>query len=85
MHVLQMGAELGAEAISHLEYISEAGISAMAKSGTAGVVLPTTAYNLRLVPPPVRQMIDGGVIVALGTDFNPNAHCFSMVSSQLYV
>lgn len=27
-------------------------------------------------------MIDNGVIVALGSDFNPNAHCLSMVSLQ---
>ena len=24
-------------------------------------------------------MLDEGVIVALGSDFNPNAYCFSMV------
>ena len=43
-----------------------------------GVILPTTAYILRLKPPPVRKMLDQGVIVALGTDFNPNAFCLSM-------
>ena len=79
-----MGAEiLKAEAISHLEEISDDGISAMAKFGSVAVVLPTTAYILRLKSPPVRQMIDEGVIVALGTDFNPNAFCLSMV--RMYV
>ena len=75
-----MGASLGAEAISHLEEVSPEGITAMAQSGTVAVILPTTAYNLRLSPPPVRAMIDGGVTVALGTDFNPNAHCLAMVT-----
>ena len=56
------------------------GIEAMAEAGTVAVILPTTAYILRLKSPPVRQMIDKGVIVALGTDFNPNAFCLSMVS-----
>lgn len=75
----QMGArEFGCEAISHLEEISEDGIKAMAESGSVAVILPTTAYILRLKSPPVRQMIDQGVIVALGTDFNPNAFCLSM-------
>ena len=74
-----MGAELGALAISHLEEISEEGIQAMVKSGSVGVVLPTTAYILRLTPPPVRKMIDSGMAVALGSDFNPNAFCMSMV------
>ena len=36
-------------------------------------------HCVRLKHPPVRQMIDQGVIVALGTDFNPNAFCLSMV------
>ncbi|GFY37076.1 probable imidazolonepropionase, partial [Trichonephila inaurata madagascariensis] len=47
MQSAEMGAELKAKAISHLEAISQAGIMAMAQS-------------------------------ALGTDFNPNAFCYSM-------
>ena len=75
-----MGAEeLKAEAISHLEEVSDNGITAMAKAGSVAVILPTTAYILRLKSPPARKMIDQGVIVALGTDFNPNAFCLSMV------
>lgn len=74
----EMGAEIGARAISHLEEISEDGISAMAAAGSVGVVLPTTAYILRLKPPPVRQMIEKGMAVALGSDFNPNAYCLTM-------
>lgn len=74
-----MGADIGALAISHLEEVSRDGIGAMARSGTVAVILPTTAYILRLSPPPVRQMITEGVAVALGSDFNPNAYCLSMV------
>ena len=77
----QMGAtELNARAISHLEEVSDAGIEAMAEAGTVAVILPTTAYILRLPSPPVRKMIEANVIVALGTDFNPNAFCLSMVN-----
>ena len=75
-----MGAAVKAKAISHLEYISGEGMAAMAQSGSIATLLPTTAFQMRLVPPPVRQMIDGyGVAVALGSDFNPNAYCLSMV------
>lgn len=74
----EMGASLGAEAISHLEEVSPAGVSAMASAGSVAVILPTTAYILRLPKPPVRDMINEGVIVAIGTDFNPNAYCLSM-------
>jgi imidazolonepropionase len=74
----EMGAELGACAISHLECISDAGIQAMADARTVATLLPTTAYVLRIHPPPARRLIDSQVPVALGTDFNPNAHCVSM-------
>jgi len=76
---VQMGGEIGARAISHLEEVSDAGVKAMADAGTIAVLLPTTAYMLRLKSPPARQMIDAGVTVALGSDFNPNAHCLAMV------
>ena len=57
---MQLAAELGAHAVSHLENVSETGIQAMAETGVVGVLLPTTAYILRLDPPPARKMIDKG-------------------------
>ena len=77
-----MGASLKAEAISHLEEISSEGMESMARESSVAVILPTTAYLLRLNPPPVRDLIDKGVAVALGTDFNPNAYCVSMVTDS---
>ncbi|MCG8625684.1 MAG: hypothetical protein MJE68_27255 [Proteobacteria bacterium] len=59
-YTLQLGAELGAHAVSHLENVSEAGIEAMAQAGVVGILLPTTAYILRLHPPPARKMIEKG-------------------------
>ncbi|XP_068995987.1 probable imidazolonepropionase [Embiotoca jacksoni] len=78
MNSAQLGAELGALAISHLEEVTDEGIAAMAEAKTAAVLLPTTAYILRLPQPRARDMLDAGVIVALGSDFNPNAYCCSM-------
>jgi len=74
----ELGASLNARAISHLEEVSEAGVRAMAEKKVTAVLLPTTAYILKLKPPPARDMIEKGVPVALGSDFNPNAHCLSM-------
>jgi len=74
----QLGGELDATAISHLEKVDEEGIIAMAKKPTVAVLLPTTAYILRLEPPPARKFIERNVPVGLGSDFNPNAHCMSM-------
>ena len=79
MNLIQMGASIKAEAMSHLEKASDKAITEMAKNGSVGVILPTTVYNLRLEAPPVRRMIEAGVPIALGSDFNPNAFCLSMV------
>ncbi|XP_059904497.1 probable imidazolonepropionase [Gadus macrocephalus] len=78
MNSAQLGAELGALAISHLEEVTDEGIAAMATAKTAAVLLPTTAYILRLPQPRARAMLEAGLIVALGSDFNPNAYCCSM-------
>ncbi|PAV88479.1 hypothetical protein WR25_23108 [Diploscapter pachys] len=88
---VEMGAEIRARAMSHLEEISDAGIEKMAEAGSVAVLLPSTAFILRLKPPPARKMIEkgieqydkksiffSGVIVALGSDFNPNAFCLAM-------
>ncbi|XP_042201536.1 probable imidazolonepropionase [Callorhinchus milii] len=74
----ELGAKLKALAISHLEEVSDDGINDMAIAKSSAVLLPTTAYILRLKSPRARDMLEAGVIVALGSDFNPNAYCFSM-------
>lgn len=74
----ELAADIGARSISHLEFISSEGIKSISSSKTAAVICPTTAYLLRLQNPPVRHMIESDVIVALGSDFNPNAFCYSM-------
>ncbi|KAI9137486.1 hypothetical protein BKA69DRAFT_1128162 [Paraphysoderma sedebokerense] len=74
----ELAVAVGARAISHLEEVSDADIARLAQHKISAVLLPTTAYVLRITPPPARKMIDNGVPVALGSDFNPNAHCLSM-------
>ncbi len=70
------GAMLAAafEALSadHLEYVDEAGVSAMAKAGTVAVLLPAAFYALReTVKPPVALFRRHAVPLALATDLNP--------------
>lgn len=74
----ELAGKLKCRAVSHLEHVSDEGIAAMGESQTAAVLLPTTAYALRIKPAPARKLIDNDVPVALGSDFNPNAHCLSM-------
>lgn len=74
----ELAGEIGAHAVAHLEHVSDAGIAAMAAARSFAVLLPATAYVLRIAPPPARKLIDNHVPVALGSDFCPNAHILSM-------
>ena len=56
----ELAGELNALAVSHLERVSEEGMKAMAKKPTFATLLPTTAYLLRLEPPPARDLINHG-------------------------
>eukprot|EP01095_Lingulamoeba_sp_RSL-Kostka_P012089 TRINITY_DN472_c0_g2_i1.p1 TRINITY_DN472_c0_g2~~TRINITY_DN472_c0_g2_i1.p1 ORF type:complete len:438 (+),score=167.32 TRINITY_DN472_c0_g2_i1:382-1695(+) len=81
IHPMQSGElaeEIEARAVSHLERVSDEGIIAMSKLPTAAILLPTTAYILRLEVPPARKFIENNVPVVLGSDYNPNAHCISL-------
>ncbi len=70
----KLAAELGALSADHIEFIDEEGVTALAKSGTVAGLLPVAAHFLRMQQdPPVRAMIERGVVCALATDFNPGS------------
>lgn len=58
--------EVKVSAISHLEFIDEKGIDSMAATNTVAVMLPITQPLLKLPVPPIRSMIEKGVIIGLG-------------------
>ncbi|KAH3756622.1 metalloprotease family M38 [Pelomyxa schiedti] len=78
MRAGELGGKLGALAISHLEKVSLEGMQAMAIRPTFAVLLPTTAFILRITPPPAKKLIENNVPVVLASDYNPNAHCMSL-------
>jgi len=70
----EMAAELGAVTADHLEQVDERGIEALAAAGVQPVLLPASAYTLgsrRFAP--ARKMIEAGLPIVLGTDFNPGS------------
>ncbi|MCK1993721.1 imidazolonepropionase [Peribacillus muralis] len=69
----ELAAKIGAISAEHLLKASEAGITAMAKSGTIACLLPATALYLREEAAPGRRMVDEGVAVAISTDCNPGS------------
>lgn len=69
----ELAAEIGAISAEHLLVASDEGIRLMAEAGTIAVLLPGTAYFLRMPYARGRYMIDHGVPVAISTDFNPGS------------
>eukprot|EP01129_Flabellula_baltica_P009413 TRINITY_DN3842_c0_g1_i1.p1 TRINITY_DN3842_c0_g1~~TRINITY_DN3842_c0_g1_i1.p1 ORF type:complete len:422 (+),score=101.73 TRINITY_DN3842_c0_g1_i1:1-1266(+) len=78
LNACKLAGDMKALAVSHCERCSIEAIESMTARPTAAVLLPTTFFLMKLEKPPVREMIEGNVPVALGTDFNPNCHCLSM-------
>jgi len=69
----ELAADVGAVSAEHLLFSSDKGIEAMASKGVIAVLLPAAAFNLMVERyADARKMIDFGVPVALGTDFNPS-------------
>lgn len=70
----ELAARYGALSCDHLEYVSEAGVKAMAAAGTVAVLLPGAYYFLREThSPPIELFRRHGVPMAVATDCNPGS------------
>ncbi|MEM2119333.1 MAG: imidazolonepropionase, partial [Candidatus Bathyarchaeia archaeon] len=71
----ELAADVGAVSAEHLLFSSVEGLKAMAEKNVVGVLLPAAAVSLMMGRyADARLMIEHGVPVALGTDYNPS--CF---------
>ncbi|MDW3687399.1 imidazolonepropionase [Cupriavidus sp. CV2] len=67
-----LAARYRALSADHLEHLDEAGVAAMAESGTVAVLLPGAYYFLRDTNlPPIDLLRRHGVPMAISTDHNP--------------
>jgi imidazolonepropionase len=74
MHGAALAAEFGALSADHLEHVDEAGVMAMARSGTVAVMLPGAYYFLRDTHlPPIDLFRKHAVPMAVATDCNPGS------------
>jgi imidazolonepropionase len=74
MGATKLAAQHGALSADHIEYLDQAGVDAIAKSGTVGVLLPGAFYALRETrKPPVAALRKAGVAMAVATDLNPGS------------
>jgi imidazolonepropionase len=69
----ELAAEVGALSADHLECVTPGGIAALARAGVVAVNLPIATLYLGQRPMPARALIEGGVAVAVATDFNPGS------------
>ena len=69
-----LAASFGALSCDHLEYLSDAGVQAMAHAGTVAVLLPGAFYFLRETKqPPIAALREAGVPIAIASDHNPGS------------
>lgn len=66
-------ARLGAVSVDHLEYVSSAGVDALAEHSTVATLLPVASFFLNLPYADARRLLDAGARVALATDYNPGS------------
>lgn len=75
----ELAAEVGAISAEHLLFSSEEGLRALAKRGVVAVLLPAASFTLMTGKyADARKMIELGVPIALGTDYNPSCWVESM-------
>ena len=85
MGAAELLAEFGALSADHLEYVSDAGIAALARAGTVAVMLPGACVQLRLPVPPVEKLRAAGVAMAVATDLNPGSSYCETLPIQMWL
>lgn len=70
---VQLGVELGAMSVDHLESSGTEEIESLRSSRTVATLLPGAALFLGMNYPPARAMVENGVTVALASDYNPGS------------
>jgi imidazolonepropionase len=68
-----VAAEAGAISADHLEASGEEEIALLKEAGVVATVLPGASVGLGMHYAPARKMLDGGLCVAIATDWNPGS------------
>lgn len=78
---VQLAVELGAASVDHVNYLTDADVSALAGSDTVATMLPACDLSTRQPLVEARRLIDAGVTVAIASNLNPGT---SYTSSMNY-
>ena len=78
-----LGAELGAATVDHLEAVSEESLHKLRIANVQPVLLPGSVFAIGSATyPPARKMIELGLAIVIATDFNPGS---SPIASMPFV
>jgi imidazolonepropionase len=70
---IELGIDLGARSLDHLEATPRALLETIARAGAFGVMLPTSAFHLDTAYPDARAFVDAGGKLVLATNCNPGS------------
>ena len=70
---IQVGVKYHALSVDHLEFTGKEEIEVLLNSDTMPTILPGAAFFLGMKNPPVREMINAGLPIAIASDFNPGS------------
>lgn len=70
---IQAAVKYDAVSVDHLEIINDEEIECLLDSNTISTLLPSAPFFINDHYPPGRKMLDAGLAVALGTDYNPGS------------
>jgi len=69
----RLAGELRAVTADHLEHIDADGLAALRAAGSVAVILPGTSFFLGIPYCDARRLMDAGLPVAIGSDYNPGS------------
>jgi len=75
----RLAAELHAASADHLLFADRNDARALARAGVVATLAPVTALSMGKLPP-VKQLMDAGAVIALGTDHNPGTSGITSMS-----
>ncbi|MBV7299348.1 imidazolonepropionase [Enterovibrio paralichthyis] len=79
-----LAAKMGALSVDHIEYLTDEDVEALAENGTVATLLPGAFYFLRETQqPPVGQLRQHRVPMAIATDFNPGTSPFASLTLMM--
>jgi imidazolonepropionase len=70
---VQVGVQMGAISVDHLESVGDAEIDCLRNSDVIATLLPGAAFFLGMGYPPARAMLAAGLPLALASDYNPGS------------